>query len=116
MPGCLNMGKTINDLIGAKVQDFLMVHDYVQVITDLAEINIFNPFKCLIKNEDISVDIQGKELINSAITRMEYQEDIYLRILYDDKKILEISLSAEDYCGLEAFDIHFNTGEVIVKN
>ncbi len=83
------MGKTINDLIGAKVQDFLKVHDYAQVITDLAGINIFNPFKCLIKNEDISVNIQGKELINSAITRMEIKRTSIYELCLMMKKSLK---------------------------
>jgi hypothetical protein len=109
------MPKTINDLVGAIVLNIIEVHDYIQIVTNKFGINIYNPFKLYIKDDENSVKIQKRDLINTIITSIEFRSEEYFCIEMDNKKILETSLLEKDYSGPEAFDIHFISGEIIVN-
>lgn len=109
------MAKTINDIVGSTIQDFVVIHDYTQIIMNKVIINIYSPLKYYTKNEGqmTLMNVQGKDLINTTVTTVDFKAEEYFRIELDHKKTLEISLLAEDYNGPEAISIHYKTGEII---
>lgn len=110
------MGKTINDIIGAKINSIVEVYDYWQVITNKGTINIYNPSKYITPqgNEFKLKEVEKQDLVSSIVTNVEFDAEKYLKIEMDHMKTIEISLLVEDYCGPEAISVHFSTGEILV--
>lgn len=88
------MGKTISDMVGAIIQNFVEVCDYRQIVTDKGIINIYNPLKYYTPrgNQIELTEAQGRDLINTVVTNVEFETEKYLRFEMNHEKILETSL------------------------
>ena len=109
------MQKTIQDIVGAKIQSFRDVYDYWQIITDKGTINIYNPFKYhTLQGHHFEIKEVKEDLVNAIVTNVAFMTRKYLQLELNHEKILETSLAEEAYTGPEAISIQYNTGEIIV--
>ena len=110
------MEKTVQDMVGAKIQSFEEVCDYWQIVTDKGTINIYNPSKyCTPQGNHLEMkDVKEEDLINAIVTNVTFEPAKYLKFELNHEKILKTSLEEEAYTGPEAVSIHYNTGETIV--
>jgi hypothetical protein len=111
------MGKTIQDMVGAKIQTFKKVFDYWQIVSDKGIINIYNPSKYFAlpqENYFEMKEVKERDLVNAIITNVIFETGKYLKLELNYEKVIETSLIEGDYMGPEAISISYNTGEIIV--
>ncbi|KJS23589.1 MAG: hypothetical protein VR72_00285 [Clostridiaceae bacterium BRH_c20a] len=110
------MDKVLTSLRNAKIVGIQQIHDYWQVITDKGGINIYNPVKYYTTDNDCH-DLENSQLddiLNHVIVGITAEELKYLSFELDNNSLITVSLADNDYNGPEAFDIHLDTGEIIV--
>jgi hypothetical protein len=110
------MDKVLNNLKNTKIIGIQQIHDYWQIITDKGGINIYNPVKYYTANNDC-YDLgylQIGDILNHTIVEITAEEQKYLSFKLDNQSSIAVSLADNDYNGPEAFDIHLDTGEIIV--
>ena len=103
-------------LIGSKIQRFVQVYDYWQLITDKGSINIYNPFKFYYCNGNRIDQTREKmeNLLDEVIINVFFETKVYIRFVLNNKVEIYVSLLDDDYTGPEAVSIRFNTGELFV--
>ena len=109
--------KSIEDLIGNKIIRFKKVHDYWQLFTDKATLNIYTNYKLTtIKNatdQNHKAIISDPKFEGATITKA-YITDQHFCLELDKKDIFEISILEKDYVGPEAVELIFESGTIIV--
>lgn len=110
------MDTVLDNLRNAKIVGIQQIHDYWQVITDKGGINIYNPVKYYTADNDWHDlgHFQLDNILDHIIVDITAEALKYLSFELDNKSSIKVSLADYDCNGPEAFDIHLNTGEVIV--
>ena len=109
------MVKSINDMIGAVIFDFVEIHDYKQIVTDKGIINLYNPVRCYLQHGDSMSFMKALKISsNHVITRIVLETNEHLIFEICDKIIVDLSLNTDECLGSEAASIHFDTGETMV--
>ncbi len=111
------MDKILNRLKNAKIIGVQQIHDYWQVITDKGGINIYNPVTyCSVDNDCHDLGhLQIDDILDHIIVEITVERFKYLSFKLDNQGSITVSLADNDYNGPEAFDVHLDTGEIIVE-
>ncbi len=110
------MDMVLSNLKNTKIIGIQQVHDYWQIITEKAGINIYNPVK-FYTTDNNGYDLwqlQIKDILNHIIVEIAMEDQKYIGFILDNQISITVSLADNDYNGPEAFDIHLDTGEIIV--
>jgi hypothetical protein len=107
--------KILNGLRNAKIVGIQQTHDYWQIITDKGGVNIYNSVKYCTNDGAFELKyLPLLDILNRFIVNITVEDTEYMNFELDNKSLIKISLADNDYNGPEAFDIHLDTGEIIV--
>jgi hypothetical protein len=109
------MIESMSGLNNARILRIQKSHDYWQIMTDRGIINIYNPVRyCTETGSFLDLEhLQFGDIVNHAVTNIIECEKRLCFELDNDSSVI-ISLANSDYCGPEAFDIHLDSGTIIV--